>query len=243
MKSLLFQEGNFLSRERTSSSSKSRKRIHLPRRFLAKILGSFNFEFSLQTIPTILALDMMLEECKELPDFPVMSKSPDCASGAKSLDFVGSGTIQKYKGINSLMPMLCLQPETLLKTRLMFLWALQIFSTCHFIKNKIRHRRFLLNFQNFSPCNFIKNETSLQMFSCEFCKIFQNTYVVNYLGTAASKIWLLLVSFKFLLFIKMENKKISNIIAPEKCLFLFNIFNKSKFLFSWSKFAIDCYFA
>ena len=36
-------------------------------------------------------------------------------------------------------------------------------------------------------CNFAKGETPAQLFSCEFCKIFQNTYVVEHLQTPTSE--------------------------------------------------------
>ena len=35
-------------------------------------------------------------------------------------------------------------------------------------------------------CNFIKKETLAQVFSCEFCEIFKNTYFEEHLQTAAS---------------------------------------------------------
>ena len=35
-------------------------------------------------------------------------------------------------------------------------------------------------------CNFIKKETLAQEFSCEFCKIVQNTYFVEHLRPAVS---------------------------------------------------------
>ena len=35
-------------------------------------------------------------------------------------------------------------------------------------------------------CNFIKKENPTQVFSCEFCKVFKNSYFVEYLQTAAS---------------------------------------------------------
>ena len=35
--------------------------------------------------------------------------------------------------------------------------------------------------------NFIKKETLAQLFSCEFCKSFKNTYFEEHLGTADSE--------------------------------------------------------
>ena len=43
-------------------------------------------------------------------------------------------------------------------------------------------------YQSLQPkaCNFIKKETLAQMFSCEFCEIFKNTFFAKYLRTSAS---------------------------------------------------------
>ena len=35
-------------------------------------------------------------------------------------------------------------------------------------------------------CNFIKKETLVQVFSCEFCEIFQNTFFIEHIRTIAS---------------------------------------------------------
>ena len=35
-------------------------------------------------------------------------------------------------------------------------------------------------------CNFIKKETLAQVFSCEFCEIFKNTFSTEHLWTTAS---------------------------------------------------------
>ena len=37
-------------------------------------------------------------------------------------------------------------------------------------------------------CNFIKKETLGQVFSCEFCKTFNNTFFTEHLRTTASKV-------------------------------------------------------
>ena len=42
---------------------------------------------------------------------------------------------------------------------------------------------FLIKLQT---CNFIKTETLAQAFSCEFCKIFKNTFFTEHLQTTAS---------------------------------------------------------
>ena len=36
-----------------------------------------------------------------------------------------------------------------------------------------------------SPCNFIKKEIPTQVFSCEFCKIFKNTFFTEHTQTTA----------------------------------------------------------
>ena len=37
------------------------------------------------------------------------------------------------------------------------------------------------------PCNFIKKEALAQVFSCEFCEIFKNTFFTEHLRTTASR--------------------------------------------------------
>ena len=48
---------------------------------------------------------------------------------------------------------------------------------------------FLIKLQ-VSVCNFIKKETLAQVFSCEVCKNFKNTFFTEQLWTTASKIWI-----------------------------------------------------
>ena len=36
-------------------------------------------------------------------------------------------------------------------------------------------------------CNVIEKKTQIQVFSCEFCKIFRNTYLAKYMRTATSE--------------------------------------------------------
>ena len=45
---------------------------------------------------------------------------------------------------------------------------------------------FLEILQSSQACNFIKKEPLTQVFSCEFCKIFKNTFLYRTLLTAAS---------------------------------------------------------
>ena len=59
--------------------------------------------------------------------------------------------------------------------RVSFLIKLQA-SACNFIKKETLA----------SACNFIKKETLAQVFSCEFCEIFKNTYFHRTALVAAS---------------------------------------------------------
>ena len=47
-----------------------------------------------------------------------------------------------------------------------------------------------LKFRKISPqaCNFIKKEALAQMFSCEFCEIFKNTFFTEHLWVTVSVI-------------------------------------------------------
>ena len=38
-------------------------------------------------------------------------------------------------------------------------------------------------------CNFIKKETQIQLFSCEFCKIFKNTFPYSTIPAAPSVVY------------------------------------------------------
>ena len=44
-------------------------------------------------------------------------------------------------------------------------------------------------------CNFIKKETLAQVFSCEFCEIFKNTFFTEHLRMTASILWILINLF------------------------------------------------
>ena len=74
------------------------------------------------------------------------------------------------------------------------------------------------------PSNFIKNETPAQVFSCEFCKIFKNTYFSGYLQGAASNS---IVTDRFFCKIKKE-KDIKDCCFLKMSVNLFNVFNESK---------------
>ena len=53
-------------------------------------------------------------------------------------------------------------------------------------ENTCARASFLIKLQAY---NFIKKETLTQVFSCEFCKIFKNTYFTEHLWTTASKVF------------------------------------------------------
>ena len=62
---------------------------------------------------------------------------------------------------------------------------------------------FLNEVAGLQACNFIKKETVAQVFSCEFCEIFKNTFFTEHLWTTASiiiitVICLVIVSTRFL---------------------------------------------
>ena len=55
------------------------------------------------------------------------------------------------------------------------------------MKNKYRS---LSSSRSAEACNFIKRETLAQMFSCEFCEIFKDTYFYKIPLVAASETFL-----------------------------------------------------
>ena len=61
---------------------------------------------------------------------------------------------------------------------------------CH--QHRSSHRRCYVRESVFlsavfsTACNFIKKETLAQVFSCQFCEIFKNTYFIEHLWMAAS---------------------------------------------------------
>ena len=61
-------------------------------------------------------------------------------------------------------------------------------------------------------CNFIKKETLAQVFSCDFCEIFQNTFFTEHLRATASENHYLLF-YVDSNFRKTEIKKISTFSA------------------------------
>ena len=50
----------------------------------------------------------------------------------------------------------------------------------------VSQSRFKLSYR-LEGCNFVKKETPAQVFSQHFCKIFKNTYFVEYMRTVASE--------------------------------------------------------
>ena len=58
-----------------------------------------------------------------------------------------------------------------------------------FGQHRSGHRRCHIKssaLRNLNACNFIKKETLVQLFSCEFCEIFKNTFFTEHLRTTAS---------------------------------------------------------
>ena len=52
---------------------------------------------------------------------------------------------------------------------------------------KREYQQFFVDIaRNFLTYNFFKNETATQVFFCEFCKVFRNTYFAEHLRRAAS---------------------------------------------------------
>ena len=64
-------------------------------------------------------------------------------------------------------------------------------------KTKVTLAQFTCKISQYSPknflkflsktCNFIKKEIPKQVFSCEYCEIFKNTYFEEHLRTVVSK--------------------------------------------------------
>ena len=51
-------------------------------------------------------------------------------------------------------------------------------------KTQVPEQLFEIKFQP-EPCNFIKKEALAQVFSCEFCEIFKNTFFTEHPQTTA----------------------------------------------------------
>ena len=51
-------------------------------------------------------------------------------------------------------------------------------------QNTFARASFLIKLQTY--CNFIKKETLSQVFSCEFCEVFKNTFLAEQLRVTAS---------------------------------------------------------
>ena len=62
----------------------------------------------------------------------------------------------------------------------------------YIVRSRSSHQRcsikkvFLRISQNAEACNFIKKEALAQVFSCEFCEIFKNTFFTEHLRTTTS---------------------------------------------------------
>ena len=55
----------------------------------------------------------------------------------------------------------------------------------NFAKFTGKHLCQSLSFNKVVPYNFIKKETVAQLFSCEFCEIFKNTFLTEHLWATA----------------------------------------------------------
>ena len=76
---------------------------------------------------------------------------------------------------------------------------------------------FLLKLQA-EACHFIKKETVAQMFSCEFCEIFKNTFFTEHLWTTLSRLEFSLYIL-FLLHITLQFISLTDFsIFSEKCI-------------------------
>ena len=53
------------------------------------------------------------------------------------------------------------------------------------------------------PCNFIEKETLAQVFPCEFCEIFKNTFVGEHLSASASAFTINLLLKKYSMFFQV----------------------------------------
>ena len=58
----------------------------------------------------------------------------------------------------------------------------------NFAKFNGKHLCQCLYFNNVAGLNFIKKEALAQVFSCEFCEIFNNIFFTEYLWTTASEL-------------------------------------------------------
>ena len=92
------------------------------------VLSPMSHEFFCRPTPQLPTLNIVLNrmsgivfnyctECKQLPDFRFMSKRT-LRKLCRKLGFYNKRSNKKCKCINSLVLILCLQPETILKTRL-----------------------------------------------------------------------------------------------------------------------------
>ena len=82
-------------------------------------------------------------------------------------------------------------------------------------------------------CNFIKKETLAQVFFCEFCEIFKNTFFTEHLRTTASRFGdvnneknlsgetkNIFLSFKSAVFLEQNKKNLLNITFKDVCFVL-----------------------
>ena len=92
----------------------------------------------------------------------------------------------------------CLRPATLLKKRFWHrCFPVWLLLEIHFVPKTLVSKIWLVSC-SLEACNSIKKEFVVQVFSCEFCKTFKQTYSVEYFEMIASgkALWKLLTQMK-----------------------------------------------
>lgn len=113
MKSVVSQEGKF-STEKEPAPAQNWGNISICfYEFEQKSLSRFILSFFCRPLPQLHTLDMIFAECKQLLDFPIMSKS-SLGKWWRKLGYCYRGV--KCKCISNLIFILCTKSATLLKT-------------------------------------------------------------------------------------------------------------------------------
>ena len=81
-------------------------------------------------------------------------------------------------------------------------------------------KKLFLKVSQNSQENFIKKETLAQMFSCEFCETFENTFFTEHLWTTASEIGFTLMCLWKAMALKTENVRFSESTLPTTIIIL-----------------------
>ena len=133
--------------------------------------------------------DIILTECKQLPDFPVLSWST-LRKWCENFGFcykLLNKKMQVYQkfGVN-IVPVACNLMKSKTRTQVFFHEFCNLFQPVLLLKIRHQRRCFPVIMISFSACNFSKSETLAQVFSSEFWKIFKGTYFAVHLWRAAS---------------------------------------------------------